>query len=103
MIIQLVFDAAIVAGIAWFWVRRAQPTLLALDAEPLAVRLGLIASVVAIVAISIHFLAVLTATGEVAANFGRLAGGLFWIVIVGVGYPRYDFLRHATGTKRPGR
>jgi hypothetical protein len=100
---QIIFDIAIIAGLAWFWIRRARPALIAIGAQPLALRLGLGATVFAIGAIVAHLAAVTTGTAEAAAGWLRLAGGFVWIVVVGLGYPQYRFLRHATGTERPGR
>ena len=102
MNVQIVFDAVVIAGLAWFWLRRAQPALRALRAEPAALRLGLAATVIAIAAMGVHLVAVATMTGEGAATWIRIAGGLVWILLVGIGHPDYKFLRHMTGTKRPG-
>lgn len=100
---QIIFDVAIIAGLVWFWIRRARPALIAIEAQPLALRLGLGATILAIGAIAVHLAAITTGTWDVAAGWLRLLGGLAWIVVVGLGYPQYRFLRHATGTERPGR
>jgi hypothetical protein len=100
---QPLFDAAVIAGMAWFWVRRARPTLLALQAEPRALQLALAATVIGISAMAIHFVAAAAGADGLVANAVRLLGGLVWIIIVGLGYPQYGFLRHATGSKRPGK
>jgi hypothetical protein len=98
---QILFDAAVIAGLVWFWDRRARPALRAIHAEPLALRLGLAVTVLAAATIAVHLVAVATDTAEAAASWIRLAGGLAWIVVVGLGYPQYRFLRHATGSGRP--
>ena len=103
MSVQLVFDLLVIAALAWFWIRRAHPTLTALGARPRAIQLGLIATVVAIATLTLHVVTLVTGTGEVVANVLRLAAGFAWIVVVGLGHPEYRFLRHATGTKPPGR
>jgi len=100
--VQVAFDVAVIAGIAWFWVRRARPALVAVGAEPLAHRLALAATLVAIVALLVHLAAAVNGTGEAAALWIRIGGGFVWVLIVGLGYPRYKFLRHMTGSKRPG-
>ena len=100
---QILFDAAVIIGLSWFWLRRARPVLIAVEAEPMALRLGLAATAFAIVAVAAHLVASATGSGEAAAGWLRLAGGLVWIVVVGLGYPQYHFLRHATGTPRPGK
>jgi membrane-bound metal-dependent hydrolase YbcI (DUF457 family) len=100
---QLLFDAVVIAGMAWFWLRRARPVLLAVGAQPMALRLGLAATLFAITAVAVHLVASATGNGEAAAGWLRLAGGFVWIVVVGLGYPQYHFLRHATGTERPGK
>jgi hypothetical protein len=102
MNVQVVFDAAVIAGLAWFWFRRARPALLGLGAEPLALRLALAATIVGGIAMLAHLAAVATGTGESAATWIRIGGGLLWILIVGLGHPQYRFLRHLTRTKRPG-
>jgi hypothetical protein len=101
VLIQVVFDIVVVIGLTWFWARYARRALITLGAEPLALRLGLGATLVAIAATMLHAIATLTATGVDAAAWIRIAGGFAWIVVVGLGYPRYGFLRHLTGT--PGR
>lgn len=102
MNVQIAFDVAVIAGITWFWVRRARPALSTLGAEPLALRLALAATLVAIVALLVHLAAAVSGTGEAAALWIRIGGGFIWVVIVGLGYPRYTFLRHMTGSRRPG-
>ena len=97
---QIAFDVAVIAGLVWFWVRRARPALITLRAEPMALRLGLAATIVCAAAMATHLVAVAGGTGEAAATWIRIGGGLLWIVVVGLGYPQYRFLRHATGTKR---
>jgi len=100
--VQLVFDAVVIAVVIWFWARRARPTLVALHAEPLALRLGLLATVVLVVAMCVHAIAIVMGQDGLAASAVRLLGGFAWLVIVGVGYPEYRFLRHATGSRPPG-
>lgn len=97
---QVLFDVAVVIGVTWFWIRRARPALLALAVEPLAIRLGVIATVIAVVAASLHGAATAANAGTGAAGVVLLAGGFVWIVVVGLGYPEYRFLRHATGSAR---
>ena len=55
--VQLLFDAVVIVVVIWFWARRARPTLIALRAEPLALRLGLLATVVLVVAMCVHVIA----------------------------------------------
>ena len=100
--LQIVFDVAVIAALTWFWVQRARPTLIALGAEPRALRIGLLATIVAIATLAIHVVADLADANEPLASWGRLVGGFVWIVAVGLGHPEYRFLRHATGTRRPG-
>jgi hypothetical protein len=100
--VQLLFDAVVIAVVIWFWARRARPTLVALHAEPLALRLGLLATIVLVVAMSVHGIAIVLGQDGLAASAVRLLGGFAWLVIVGVGYPEYRFLRHATGSRPPG-
>ncbi len=101
MNIQLVFDAAVIAAMLWFWARRARPMLLTTRAEPLALRLGLAATALGVAAMALHFATVALGGDETLGSAVRLIGGFVWVVIVGLGYPEYRFLRHATGTKRP--
>jgi hypothetical protein len=96
MLIQVAFDIAAIAGVVWFWGRAAEPTLRALGARPLARHLGLGATLFATATLLVHLAAVLTGQGEVGATWLRILGGFFWIVIVGLGYPRYGFLRRMT-------
>jgi hypothetical protein len=100
--VQLLFDAVVIAVVIWFWARRARPTLVALQAEPLALRLGLLATFVLVVTMSVHIIAIVMGQDGLAASAVRLLGGFAWLVIVGVGYPEYRFLRHATGSRPPG-
>ena len=100
--VQLLFDAVVIAAVIWFWARRARPTLIALHAEPLALRLGLLATVVLVVALGVHAIAIVIGQDGLAASAVRLLGGFAWLVIVGIGYPQYRFLRHATGSRPPG-
>ena len=93
--------AVVIAVVPWFWARRASPRLIALRAEPLALRLGFLATVVLVVALGVHAVALAMGQDGIAANAVRLIGGFVWLVIVGVGHPEYRFLRHATGS-RPG-
>jgi hypothetical protein len=100
--LQAAFDALVIVGMAWFLFARARPVLTALDARPMAGRLAVAATGVAIAAVAVHLVASLAGDVPVAIDALRLLGGLLWIVVVGLGYPQYRFLRHATGTKRPG-
>jgi hypothetical protein len=100
--IQAAFDVVVILGMAWFFVWRTRPVLAALDARPNAGRLALAATAVGITAAAIHLAAALTGEIPVLVDALRLLGGLVWILVVGLGYPQYRFLRHATGTKRPG-
>jgi hypothetical protein len=100
--VQLMFDAVVIALVTWFWTRRARPTLIALNAEPLALRLGLLATVLVVVAMGVHAFALAMGQDGLAASAVRLLGGFVWLVIVGVGHPEYRFLRHATGSRPPG-
>lgn len=100
MLIQVVFDIVVVAALAWFWARYARQALVTLRAEPLALRLGLAATLMAMVTTGVHAVSALAATAEDAAAWIRIAGGFAWIVVVGLGYPRYGFLRHLTGPRR---
>ena len=100
--VQLLFDAVVIAVVIWFWARRARPTLVALHAEPLALRLGLLATVVLVVAMGAHAITLATGQDGLAANAVRIIGGFAWLVIVGVGHPGYRFLRYATGSRPPG-
>ena len=102
MTVQLLFDAVVIAVVTWFWARRARPMLIALHAEPLALRLGLLATVVLVVALGVHAFALAMGQDGIAASAVRLIGGFVWLVIVGVGHPEYRFLRHATGSRPPG-
>ncbi len=99
MLIQVVFDIVVVVALAWFWARYARPALIMLRVEPVALRLGLGATIAAIAATVLHAIATLTTTAVDAAAWVRIAGGLAWIIVVGLGYPRYGFLRHLTGTR----
>ena len=100
--VQLLFDAVVIVGATWFWARRARPTLIALHAEPLALRLGLLATVVLVVAMGVHAIALAMGQDGLAPSAVRLLGGFAWLVIVGIGHPEYRFLRHATGSRPPG-
>src|SRR5262245_33502466 len=101
--LQVVFDTVAIAVLAWFWIFRVRPILTGLRAEPLALRLGLLATVIAIVGLVLHLVAVAVGADGFLANLVRVLGGLVWLVIVGIGYPRYYFLRHATGSRPPGQ
>jgi hypothetical protein len=100
--VQIVFDLAAIAGVSWFWVRMARPALAAQHAASLAVQLGLATTLFLIVTLLVHLAAMATLTAEVPATWLRLLGGFFWIVIVGLGYPRYGFLRQLTERRPPG-
>jgi len=100
--VQLLFDAVVIAVVIWFWARRSRPTLVALHAEPLALRLGLLATVVLVVAMGVHAIALVMGQDSLVTSAVRLVGGFAWLVIVGVGHPEYRFLRYATGSRRPG-
>ena len=100
--VQLLFDTAVIVVVIWFWARRARPTLIALRAEPLALRLGLLATVVLVVAMGVHAIALVMGQDGLAPTVVRVLGGFAWLVIVGVGHPQYRFLRHATGSRPPG-
>jgi hypothetical protein len=100
--VQLLFDAVVIAVVIWFWARRARPTLIALRAEPLALRLGLLATIVLVVAMGVHAIAIVMGQDGLPAALVRVLGGLAWLVIVGIGHPQYRFLRHATGSRPPG-
>jgi hypothetical protein len=100
--VQLLFDAGVIVVATWFWARRARPTLIALNAEPLALRLGLLATVVLIVAMGVHAAALAMGQDGPAPSAVRLLGGFAWLLIVGVGHPQYRFLRYATGSRPPG-
>jgi len=100
--VQLLFDAVVIAVVIWFWARRARPTLIVLRAEPLALRLGLLATVVLVVALGVHAIALAMDQDGLAVSAVRLIGGFAWLVIVGVGHPEYRFLRYATGSRPPG-
>jgi hypothetical protein len=100
--VQLLFDAVAIVAASWFWARRARPTLIALHAEPLALRLGLLATVVLVVALGVHAIALAQGQDGVAPSAVRLLGGLAWLVIIGIGHPEYRFLRHATRSRPPG-
>jgi hypothetical protein len=101
VIIQVVFDIAAIAGVMWFWLRMARPALAAHRAAPLALQLALGTTLFLIVTLLVHLAAVATGTAEVPATWLRLLGGFFWIVIVGLGYPRYGFLRQMTERRTP--
>jgi hypothetical protein len=100
--VQLLFDAGVIVVATWFWARRARPTLIALNAEPLALRLGLLATVVLIVAMGVHATALVMGQDGLAPSAVRLLGAFAWLLIVGVGHPQYRFLRYATGSRPPG-
>ncbi len=100
--VQLLFDAVVMIAASWFWVRRARPTLAELGAEPLALRLGFLATIVLVAAMGVHAVALAMGQDGPGATAVRLLGGLVWIVIIGVGHPEYRFLRHATGSRPPG-
>jgi hypothetical protein len=100
--VQLLFDAVVIAVVIWFWVQRARPTLIALHAEALALRLGLVATVVLVVALGVHGVALTMGQDGLAPSAVRLLGGFAWLVMVGVGYHEYRFLRYATGSRPPG-
>lgn len=100
--IQVAFDAVVILGMAGFFLWRTRPVLAALDARPNAERLALAATVAGTAAVAIHLLAALSGNVPAIVDGLRLLGGLVWILVVGLGYPQYRFLRHATGTKRPG-
>jgi hypothetical protein len=100
--VQLLFDAVVIAVVIWFWARRARPTLVALRAEPPALRLGLLATAVLIVALGVHAIALAMGQDGLAVSAMRLIGGFAWLVIVGVGHPEYRLLRYATGSRPPG-
>jgi hypothetical protein len=99
---RLLFDAVVIVVASWFWARRARPTLVALHAEPLALRLGLVATVVLVVAMSVHAIALAMGQDGLAPTAVQLLGGLVWLMVVGIGHPEYRFLRHATGSRPPG-
>jgi hypothetical protein len=100
--VQLLFDAIVIVAAIWFWARRARPTLIAERAEPLALRLGLLATVGLVGAMGAHAIALALGQDGVAPSAVRLLGGLVWIAIIGVGHPEYRFLRHATHSRPPG-
>ena len=100
--VQLVFDVLVIVGATWFWARRARPNLIALHAEPLALRLGLLATVVLVVVMGVHAVALAMGQDGLAPSAARLLGGFAWLVIVGIGHPEYRFLRYATGSRPPG-
>lgn len=97
----MVFDVAAIAAVLWFWFRMARPALVARQAARLAVQLGLTTTLFLVVTLLVHLAAMATLTAEVPATWLRLLGGFFWIVIVGLGYPRYGFLRQMTERRRP--
>jgi UDP-N-acetylmuramyl pentapeptide phosphotransferase/UDP-N-acetylglucosamine-1-phosphate transferase len=100
--VQFLFDAVVIAVVIWFWARRSRPTLVALHAEPLALRLGLLATIALVVVMGVHAIALAMGQDGLAASAVRLVGGFAWLVIVGVGHPEYRFLRYATGSRPPG-
>ena len=101
MIVQVVFDIVAIAAVSWFWLRMARPALEAQHAAPLALQLGLATTLFLVVTLLVHLTAMATLTAEVPATWLRVLGGFFWIVIVGLGFPRYGFLRSMTERRPP--
>ena len=69
--------------------------------NPNTQRSGIAATVFGVAAMAIHFATVALGGDETVGSAVRLIGGFVWVLVVGLGYPEYRFLRHATGTKRP--
>ncbi len=101
MIVQVIFDIAAIAAVTWFWFRMARPALEGRRAARLALQLGLATTLFLVVTLLVHLAAMATLTAEVPATWLRVLGGFFWIVIVGLGFPRYGFLRSMTERRPP--
>jgi hypothetical protein len=98
--LRLVFEIVSIAGTSWFWPHCARPSLVWLRAGPVVYRLVL----------GVTVLTVATFVGQVLAELARVSfdwgsprwwialivGGL-WIVVVGLGWPRYSLLLRLAG------
>lgn len=90
-------------GMAWFWTHCARPALRWMTAPPWAFRIILAITVAAAVAPLIRSVSVLTDELETVSYWLFGITGAMWIVVVGLGYPRYRILvRTVNVLARPG-
>jgi len=95
-----VLPLACAVAAVWFWAFRAQPILHG-SRNPRAELVGWLVTIEAVLA---QFVGIAVAAAHEVGTTGWwlwVGGGAVWVLVLALGYPRYDRLLRLTGGKDP--